>query len=342
MKDVRESGFELLRILAMLGVMALHAGFYGDVPAVSESEGWLVPWFRCIMHAFEVVSVNVFVLISGYFGIRTRVRGVLNFAWQIVFWRVVAVLMLAVFWSASPSTMTSYVPWMGLDVESIGFSFGGWFVGAYLGLMLIAPVLNAYAESCETKRLGLYVLLFLAVEVVCDWLLPSLNFFKGGYTPFAFIGLYLGGRYLKRNDAVDVSCRVAGLLFLAVAISAGTAMAIAVVFGGSMPILRNRLMYAAYGYTSPTTLACSFLSIMYFKHVRFTSRIVNWLAASAFGTYLFHGSLPFFKRSAVWIYQNHSGVLAVVVTIGLIVGTYVLSVLVDQIRRAVWDAGEKV
>lgn len=32
MKQARESNFELLRMLAMLGVMALHAGFYGDVP----------------------------------------------------------------------------------------------------------------------------------------------------------------------------------------------------------------------------------------------------------------------------------------------------------------------
>lgn len=343
MKSARESNFELLRMLAMLGVMGLHAGLYGDVPPPAMGgESGVVTWARCVLHAFEVVSVNVFVLISGYFGIRLRLKGVLNFLWQIVFWRIVAVVALLLVWSTLPSTKSSYIPWVGLDAHSIGFSFGGWFIGAYMGLMLIAPILNAYADTRETKSLGKYVLGFFALEVVCDWLVPSLKCFGGGYTPFAFIGLYLAGRYLNREDAFDVSPRIAGALFVVLAVVAGSAMAVSMAWGGEFSILRNKLMYAAYGYTTPTTLVCSCALIVMFKHISLSSSVINWFAASAFGAYLFHGSLPFFKRTAVRIFEGYSGISCALMMIGFIASTYIIATLIDQIRRVVWNMGVKL
>ena len=68
-KKDRQLNYELLRILAMLMIVCLHylskGGFLG-VPAreqisVSGYAAWLI-------EAFCLVAVNVYVLISGYFG----------------------------------------------------------------------------------------------------------------------------------------------------------------------------------------------------------------------------------------------------------------------------------
>lgn len=284
--------------------------------------------------------MNVFVLISGYFGIRLRTKSVANFLWQIVFWRALAIGTIFALYSALPSEKSSFLPFAPLSVASIDFSFGGWFIGAYLGLMLIAPILNTYTEATSTKKLGLYALSFFVLESIFDWLVPSLTLWQGGYTPFAFIGLYLTGRYLAREDAIDLPKRVSGALFTFIAFAAGSALGAMYIWGDALPILRNRLMTTGWGYTSPTTLACSVLLILFFKKVRLSSRIINWLAASSFGAYLFHGGLPFFKRTAAQIFNSTSGIVCIGGLIVFILATYLAATIIDQMRIWVWKRVE--
>ena len=70
MNNQRQSNFELLRIVAMLGVMTLHAC------SAVDSYG--------LMFFFSVVSVNVFILISGWFKIKLRLKEFDNRCWRIV------------------------------------------------------------------------------------------------------------------------------------------------------------------------------------------------------------------------------------------------------------------
>ncbi len=78
-KKDRQLNYELLRILAMLMIVCLHylskGGFLG-VPAreqisVSGYAAWLI-------EAFCLVAVNVYVLISGYFGGVSETKDVLK------------------------------------------------------------------------------------------------------------------------------------------------------------------------------------------------------------------------------------------------------------------------
>ena len=202
--------------------------------------------------------------------------------------------------------------------------------------MVLSPMLNAYSDSMNTRRLGLWCLAFFTMEILFDWLLPSLTIFGSGYTPFAFVGLYLLGRYMARSDSVDFRMSISIFAFFVVCLLGGCTMAVAALYGNTMPMLRNKLMNCSSGYTTPLTLMASFLIVMVFKHLNFRSRFVNWLAASAFAVYLFHGGLPFFKRMSIELFSRYNGLVYFGLVSLLVVGSYLAGTIIDQLRRWAW------
>ena len=65
MQRERNSSIEILRILAMLGIVIMHTN--GTV--MEHSVGWNQIWTQIENGIFNA-GVSIFVLISGYFGIR--------------------------------------------------------------------------------------------------------------------------------------------------------------------------------------------------------------------------------------------------------------------------------
>lgn len=84
----RQSNIELLRIVAMLFVLILHADYMAlKAPTLAEITG--AP-FQSALPIFaetaSIVAVNVFVMISGWFGLRATVRGgVLNYCFRALY-----------------------------------------------------------------------------------------------------------------------------------------------------------------------------------------------------------------------------------------------------------------
>ena len=70
-KPVRDSNIELLRIVAMFLVLLDHSGYTSINPPTNE-EVFSAPMLSLVRHccqSFSSICVNVFVLISGWFGI---------------------------------------------------------------------------------------------------------------------------------------------------------------------------------------------------------------------------------------------------------------------------------
>lgn len=79
---IRQSNMELLRLLAMFFVLALHANATAiQVPTADDIQAAPLSSFtRIFLEQATVVAVDVFVLISGWFGIRPTLKGAGNFA----------------------------------------------------------------------------------------------------------------------------------------------------------------------------------------------------------------------------------------------------------------------
>lgn len=83
----RLANMDLLRIVAMLMVLVVHADFIAlGVPAVEDLH--LNPFgvaTRYAIEMFAIVGVDVFVLLSGWFGIHFKVRKLSELLFQVFF-----------------------------------------------------------------------------------------------------------------------------------------------------------------------------------------------------------------------------------------------------------------
>ena len=92
---VRESQFELLRIVAMAMILMVH--FNGVVmekflPVTAQPFVHL--WGAELLESMAIIGVNLFVLISGYFGIRFTANGMLKYVlW--VLWYSIGLFLIA-------------------------------------------------------------------------------------------------------------------------------------------------------------------------------------------------------------------------------------------------------
>ena len=129
---VRESNFELLRILCMLGVLTCHV-LQNNYPSLHLGDYSWQNILRIELMNISVVAVNCFVMISGYFRIKQSVRSFLNLYFQLFFYcGILSLIGVA---------LGKYTIMGGVTKTIFPFTEGGmWFMTAYLGLFLIAPI----------------------------------------------------------------------------------------------------------------------------------------------------------------------------------------------------------
>lgn len=83
----RQSNIELLRIAAMLLILVLHANFFalGAYEPEDFKTDPLPTATRILFEQAAIYAVNLFVLISGWFGIRTKTKSLTALMFQYAF-----------------------------------------------------------------------------------------------------------------------------------------------------------------------------------------------------------------------------------------------------------------
>ena len=198
MASKRQANFELLRIVAMGMVITLHylsrGGFlvpYGEDASVLNHTAWL-------MEAFCMVSVNCYVLISGYFLAESEWKPgrILSLAAQVLFYSVlipVAMLCLGMF-SGSELSMYDWLIFI-FPFQTEHY----WFATHYLVLYLFAPVLAAGIRKIEKRTLQTVIFFLILFFSVGKTLIPfNLVMDTDGYHYGWFLCLFLVAAYIRR------------------------------------------------------------------------------------------------------------------------------------------------
>ena len=158
-KGPRQSNFELLRIIAMLLVLVVHADFLANgTPSSHEFiSDPLNAFTRTVIQSIAIVCVNVFVLISGWFGIKPSLKGISSFIFQCLFFYVGIYIINVLFFKA-PVSIIELRKCLFFAPES-----GLWFVLAYVMLYILSPILNTFINSIpkiQYKRFLMYFIVF--------------------------------------------------------------------------------------------------------------------------------------------------------------------------------------
>lgn len=327
----RQSNIELLRILAMFLVLVVHADFWANgAPTQEECLTKVVPSItRFFIEAVSIVCVDVFVLISGWFGIRPNIKRMSSFLFQCFFFLggLYAVSLIGGFGTLKFSGI------MGC----FGLLEWNWFIKAYVGLCIFAPILNKFIDSSDEKQLRVIIFWFYLFQTLYGWLFPAAKFIEHGYSVFSFVGLYLLAQYIRRYLLKRIDA-TGGWVFVLIYVAV---VALNTIWGYISKAKGLPFYDCVFNYTSPLVIIASISLLLTFYKMKFQSRFVNWIAASSFAVFLFHGApalnMIFFKANCVDIYNNFSGTMCLLYMFLFLIAVFICAVLLDQIRIVIWE-----
>lgn len=327
MTKQRESNFELLRIIAMFMVLALHANFFAIGKGVDLADFHSSPLsasIRLLIEMMSIVSINVFVMISGWFGIKPSARSFGNFVFQCLFF-LVGIYVIALLSGTVPLSLKGVASCLTL---TSGYN---WFIRAYLGLYVLSPILNAFLEHCSKRQLEYVLISFYTFQTIYGFI-ANVDFFCSGYSTFSFIGLYLLSRYLRLYGMAVYK------------------------FGGAIyivSVLVNMLFYLIFivfdiqqihttSYVDPLVVTGAAGLIIWIAQLSInTSRLINFIASSSFAVYLLHQNPTIcditFRPLMKSIYEHFNGPVCLAVEFVVLVLIFALAVLLDQPRKCIWN-----
>lgn len=318
---VRQSGVELLRILAGMAVIILHVNF---LPGGKGALDYAVGLNRTFLNALEclcICAVNVFLLISGFFGSHSKkikVKKLGMILLQTILFRLVAHLGYCV--------LSREIVFSKLLLAMLPINY---YVILYVALMLLSPFINAALErlsnAAQRRLVIICFLLFSVFSTLVDigeelgltlsGLSPiSLNGSVEGYTIVQFALMYLLGAWLSR-EADDLRKAMSTPL-----LSVGLAVTALLIYLWNALLPKTSLMYS-----NPLVILEACLALLLFCRMRFHSKWVNMIAPASFSCYLIHEYiLPFLNYEQ--ISANPLMFLAGTMLL-VVVGIYALSVV---------------
>ena len=329
----RNSNLELLRILAMMGIVASH--YIGCIIPQLHELNTPLSNFLLIQGTWGKIGINCFMLISGYFMCiqdASLKKWIKLLAW-VYFYTVVIEIPLIIF-GFIPNTFESWwhaiFPWRFFDMDH--------FKTAFLIFYLFTPFVKKFIQTLTKKELE-RILILLTIIFVGYYNMPT---FSDGMAKLInplvwFSYLYLLAGYIRLYDNPFMHRNTAfwgGQLLLGVILVCSSTLILHY-------LGQNDHVYKYSGYTNSIfVFYTSLSSFIFFLKVDIPkSIIINVLGASTFGVLLIHtccDTVYYFifddmlKTPVVLGLDFPKGVLVVCVSI---LSLYLVLSFIDILRR---------
>ena len=285
-----------------------------------------------LVESLCLVAVNCFVLISGYFAIKLKVRSLLKFYLQCFIIGLFSYLFYIGLsggfstWQSAEGLFTMKI----LIERLLAFTHNGWwFVVSYVGLMLLSPLLNSAVDNMTRKRFLHSLILFSIVILYLGWY-QKVEVTNYGNSLISFIWIYLIGRYIGEHVQIE-SIRKYRWLWLA-----GYLISALALFG--MIMLRYHFsieMHYPLDYNNPFVVVAAMMLLLFFLSFSFRSKVINGIASSVFAAYLIQESCYFGHE---WLYPQMREMFVhvsdgwrILALLGISIVFMLLCVLVDKI-----------
>ena len=317
----RQSNIELLRIVLMcmivLGHLVIHG--YPSSDFLIDQSGSNSNLWKIFAYVLCSGAVDCFVFISGYYGIRTCGKSVFSYVFTIVYYAIITYVVYHFY--VLQQGLDSLFTW---DVFCQIVNVGGrwWFVFAYMGVMLLAPFINAGFEKLDRKE--------QLLSVVAMFLIYSsgIRYITHSYIEFLpmMLFMYMLGRYL-RNNPVKFLYKYSGWIYLFCVCCLLLQQYFFVLTENSD---RNIMIYVA-SHANPICILIGVSLFYTFQKMQIPqSRCINLIASGTFAAYLITDG---FLREKIngWIVRHidYGFVSLLVISIGIVI----LCSLFDMIKR---------
>lgn len=215
-KTKRQTNYELLRVIAILLISLMHGirSAYGS-PCTLNSISFVA------INAIGNMGVTIFILISGFFGVKFRLSKLFQL-WAIVLFYS---LLIFVFNNIAepPSFSKEFIKSLYTALTPIT-SGTWWFITSYTILFMLSPLLNKASEHITKHQFQyLIAVLLLFYSLSPTFLMHSLSDTPNGKCTENMILAYLIGRYMaihgipsfiKRYYTVILVCCITLIFFV--------------------------------------------------------------------------------------------------------------------------------
>lgn len=281
-KPIRQSNIELLRILAMLGVVILHY----NKTTIGKAFAYVAQ--ESVNHrllqgteSLLICAVNVFVLITGYFSCTSCRADPL---------KAVMLLLQVILYRA---ILYGWDVWHGVSFSAQGLFIAlmpaNWFVVLYASMYLLSPFINRLLRELSQDALHALVVLCGILFSVWPTLADAAQMKLGvtltgvttismdgsgnGYTLVHFLLMYLIGAYLRLSGKAPKKRYCGIMLFVCAAL---------------LTVLSTVDTSVTWSYSNPLVIMEAVAVFLLFRQLRLQSRLINCLASGAFMCYIVH------------------------------------------------------
>ena len=314
----RKSNFELLRIVAMLMIVAHHLAVHG-VQQLLFSDNAYRAWaagtmvnriFTLLFVPGGAIGVALFFMLTGYFLAGKQRASVSKVCLQTVFYGfavsavfVILVVIQKLFGIGYAFSGFSLTEKIGLLLRYVfmPISSGWWFVSAYVLLVLTAPRINQFLATLNKAGFARLLLVtwffFYSCQLVFDGAYVSLGRAFFFYILGAYCRLFVDCEPKKPKMRHVVLFALGWLLFVSCAFWPDDLGEISVKTASAMQAIKRCL---SVGLTNCISIPlCSWSLFIVFARMSVPpSRRTNTVAATTFGVYLLHDS--HITRQLLW------------------------------------------
>jgi hypothetical protein len=296
----RNSGLELLKIIAMLLIIGHHYVIHAGYDIVGDAKSLSLPIvFLQEVGMYGALSCNFFAMITGFFmiyhneDVKSYISKILRLLLEVYFYAIVI-------YACVLATGNAQFSVEGLVKSLFPFIWGNWYIIAYLLFILFMPYLNRGLKSLTYKQyrnlLGIMLFLWSVVPTFTNlwdsqWKWSDVDFFVVMYSVGAFIRIHVVDK--KKESAVSQSDGGEKKKYITAGVIAWILIVVSVlgidVLG---TILQSNSLLRQGMYFMPIYSVLSvFFTISWFLvfcNFNFSSKIVDFIASSVFGIYLIH------------------------------------------------------
>lgn len=271
-------------------------------------------------NALFQTGVSIFVIISGYFQIKTTFRKLAKIEITVICYSVISsIIWYFVKGGSFLSVVKAFIP---ISTEKY------WFMTAYVILMIVAPFFNKSIEVMEKHTFEKLLLVLICIFYVFPTVIYYHVLGDAGKGVGNFVTLYFLVAYIKKYIVQIRNNRV--LIFALTTSYSVNVLAISLISGG--------------GARSPFAWDCSVLILiesfcifLLFLNVKMTSNFINAISKGAVSIYLFERTirlliseyvidLQIFSEKWYWYFINLS----------LVIFTSIICLIIDSVRRNIF------
>lgn len=284
-KIQRSSNFELLRILAMLAIIAGHFSSHGCSVTLSNNlikVPFIKAAFLQALYFGAYFGVSIFILLSGYFLIKQpfRVTKFIKLLLQYLFYSILILLIAAKFHIVK----VNYILIVTALFPLVGFN---WFADAYILLYIFFPFLNRMILYLKKSELEF----FIVTGAIIWYLIPTISvifamninmFFSNA---IMFIYLYCVGAYIRifQNNNENAGKIAIGFYFAYIFLQVFCFR-----FGKSINWLNHGSVFLA-PKNSLFILIVAVFCFLFFRSISLEKNsCINYISSTTFGIYLIH------------------------------------------------------